>query len=169
MWLLAIELEIVSLFLCLFIWSFKSLGKAFFFLEINMAWDFLGLTIIWFTFIRSIVFCDSSVRVSIRSSPLAAKNSLFQSCALLLSCRLYYFSLHDDYPPSLYTMWSIDIAGLPFLINWNEKLSSESNILTIDHKFVLDNSSSDTVNTLPNTIIYLEAVKYLDIRLRQIC
>ena len=32
--------------------------------------------------------------------PLAAKTaSLFQSCILLLSCRSYYFSLHDHYPP----------------------------------------------------------------------
>ena len=28
--------------------------------------------------------------------------SLFQSCVLLSSCRLYYFSLHDDYLPFLY-------------------------------------------------------------------
>ena len=36
--------------------------------------------------------------------PLAGKSlaaSLFQSCVLLLSCRVYYFSLHDDYPPFL--------------------------------------------------------------------
>ena len=32
---------------------------------------------------------------------LAAKNNLLLSCVLLLSCRLYYFSLHDDYPPFL--------------------------------------------------------------------
>ena len=52
--------------------------------------------------------------------PLAAKTAtLFQSCILLLSCRLYNFDLHDDYPPFLYTMQSIYIAALPILMNWN--------------------------------------------------
>ena len=39
-------------------------------------------------------------------------------------------------------------------------------ILTMDHELVLGNSSSAAVNTLPNTIIYLKVVKYLNIRLR---
>ena len=86
--------------------------------------------------------------------------SLFQSCALLLSYRLYYFNLHDDYPPFLYTTQSIYIAALPFLINWNEKRCSESNILTMDRELVLENCSSAAANTLQNTIIYLKAVKY---------
>ena len=38
---------------------------------------------------------------------------------------------------------------------------SESNILTMDHERVTENSSSAAVYTLPNTIIYLKAVKYL--------
>ena len=41
-------------------------------------------------------------------------------------------------------------------------------MLTMDRKPVLENSSSAAVNTLLNTIIYLNAVKYLNIRLRQI-
>ena len=45
---------------------------------------------------------------------------------------------------------------------------SEPNILAMDHKLVLGNSSSAAVNTLPNTIIYLKAVNYLNITLRQI-
>ena len=87
-------------------------------------------------------------------------SSLFQPCELLLSCRLYYFSLHDDYPPFLYTTWSIYIAALPFLKNWYE--------LTINHKIVFENCSKAAVNTLQNTVIYLKAVKYLNIRLRDI-
>ena len=87
-------------------------------------------------------------------------SSLFQPCVLLLSCRLYYFSLHDDYPPFLYTTWSIYIAALPFLKNWYE--------LTINHKIVFENCSKAAVNTLQNTVIYLKAVKYLNIRLRHI-
>ena len=38
---------------------------------------------------------------------------LFQSCIMLLSCRLYYFSLHDDCAQFLYTMQSIHIV-VPF-------------------------------------------------------
>ena len=38
----------------------------------------------------------------------------------------------------------------------------------MDHEVVFENSSSAAVNTLLNTIIYLKAVKYLNIRLRQI-
>ena len=38
----------------------------------------------------------------------------------------------------------------------------------MDYKLVLDNSSSAAVYTLPNTIIYLKAIKFLNIRLRQI-
>ena len=38
----------------------------------------------------------------------------------------------------------------------------------MDHEPVLANSSSTDVNTLPNTIIYLKAGKYLNITLRQI-
>ena len=88
----------------------------------------------------------------------------------LISIRTFgkTFGLYDDYPPFLYTTQSIYIAGLSFLINWNEKRCSESNILTIDHKLVLESSSSAAVNTLPNTIIYLKAVKYLNFWLRQI-
>ena len=36
----------------------------------------------------------------------------------------------------------------------------------MDHELVLKNSSS-AANTLPNTIIYLKAIKYLNIRQRQ--
>ena len=38
----------------------------------------------------------------------------------------------------------------------------------MDHKLVLENSNSAAVYTLPNTIIYLKTIKYLNIRLRQI-
>ena len=40
----------------------------------------------------------------LKLKPLAGNSptaSLFQSCVLLLCCRLSYFSLHDDYPPFL--------------------------------------------------------------------
>ena len=69
---------------------------------------------------------------------MVTKKSLFQSCVLLLSCRLYYFNLHDDYPSFLYTTWSIYIAAQSFLIRWNGKQCSKSNILTIGHWFVLE-------------------------------
>ena len=36
------------------------------------------------------------------------------------------------------------------------------------HKLVLENSSSAAVNTMPNTIIYLEVVEYLITKLTQI-
>ena len=38
----------------------------------------------------------------------------------------------------------------------------------MNHELVLENSSSAAANTLPNTVIYLKTVKYLNIRLRQI-
>ena len=53
-----------------------------------------------------------------------------------------------------------------WIIPW--KQCSKSNILTLDYKLVLENSSSVAVDTLLNTIIYLKTVKYLNIRLRQI-
>ena len=37
--------------------------------------------------------------------------------------------------------------------------------MTMEHQLTLENSSSAAVNTLPITIIYLKAVKYLNIRL----
>ena len=86
--------------------------------------------------------------------------SLFRFCVLLLFCRLYYFSFHDGYTPYLYITQSICIAAVPFLINWNEKRCSESNIPTMDHELALDNSSSVSVYTLQNTITYLKVVKY---------
>ena len=86
--------------------------------------------------------------------------SLFQSCVLLFSCILYYFSVHDGYPPFLYTAWSVYIAGSPFLMKWNKKRCSK-----LQQALVLENSSSAVVYTLPNTIIYLKAMKYLNITL----
>ena len=94
--------------------------------------------------------------------------SLFQSCVLLLSCRLYYFSLLEDCPAFFYTAQSIYMLVLPFLINRNEKRCSKSNILAMNHKLVLEDSSAAAAYTLPNAITYLKAIKYLNIRLRQI-
>ena len=45
---------------------------------------------------------------------------------------------------------------------------TKSNILTMNHELVLENSSLAAAYSLPNTIIYLKAIKYLNIRLRQI-
>ena len=59
------------------------------------------------------------------------------------------------------------IVALPFLIYWNEKQCSKSNILTMDHKLILVNSIS-AIYALLNTIIYLKVKRYLNIRLRQI-
>ena len=47
------------------------------------------------------------------SKPLIAKNCLSISVLLLLlSCTLYLFSLHDDYPPLKYNSQSVSIAVL---------------------------------------------------------
>ena len=73
------------------------------------------------------------------------------------------FSLHDDYPTFLYTAQFIYIAT-----SVAENQCSKFNILTMVHKLFFENSSSAAVNTLPNTIIYLKTVKYLNVRLRQI-
>ena len=94
--------------------------------------------------------------------------SLFQFCVLLLFCGLRYNILHDDCPLFFYITRSIYISVLPFLMNWNEKLSCKSNLLTIDHELVLENSCSAAIYVLPNTIIYFKAVKYLNIRRRRI-
>ena len=83
--------------------------------------------------------------------------SLFQSCVLRLFCRLYYFSLHDDYPPLLYTTQSVYIAALAFLTSRNDKRCYKSNVLTMEHQLVIENSSLAGVYTLPYTIIYLKA------------
>ena len=69
---------------------------------------------------------------------------------------------------SLYATHSIYIAALPVLINWNEKRCSKSDILNIDQELVLENSSAAAVYKLLSTIIYLKAIKYLNIRLTEI-
>ena len=69
---------------------------------------------------------------------------------------------------SLYATQSIYIAALPVLINWNEKRCSKSDILNIDQELVLENSSAAAVYKLLSTIIYLKAIKYLNIRLTEI-
>ena len=94
--------------------------------------------------------------------------SLFQSCVMFLSWRLYYFSLHDDYPLFSYNTRAFYRAALQFLTNWNEKQYSKPNLMTSDHKLVAENSSSAVAYTLPTTMSYLKAVKYLNIILRQI-
>ena len=100
---------------------------------------------------------------------LAAKApSLFQSCVLLLSSKLYYFSLHDNHPPFLYSVIYLHSNASIFdKLKW-EKQYSKCNILTMDHKRVPENFSSPAVNTMPNTIICLKVLKYLDIRLRHL-
>ena len=103
-------------------------------------------------------------------NPLAAKNGLSFSVlctALFLQIILFQFTWWVTL--FMYTTRSIYRAVPQFLINGNEKRCSESNILTMDYKSVLENFSSVAVFTLLNTIIYLKAIKYLSIRLRQIC
>ena len=94
--------------------------------------------------------------------------SLFQSCVLFLSCRLYYFRLRDENPLFAYNTRFIYNAALQFLTNWNEKQYNKPNLMTMDHKLVPENSSWAVGYTLPTTMIYLKAVKYLNIVLRQI-
>ena len=94
--------------------------------------------------------------------------SLFRSCVLFIFCRLYYFSLHDDYPLFPYNTRFIYRAAPQFLTNWNEKQYSKPSLMTMDRKIVPENSSSAVTYTLPTTMIYLKAVKHLNIVLRQI-
>ena len=102
--------------------------------------------------------------------PLADQDGL--SISILCTAPFLYFILFQFTPwlPSqfVFTIWSIYRAVLSFLIKWNEKWCSESNILTMDHELVLEKTSSFAVCTLPNTIIHLKTVTYLTIRLRQI-
>ena len=60
---------------------------------------------------------------------------------------------------NLYTAQSIYIAALLFLRNW--KQWSKPNMLTMDHDFVLETSSSAAVYTLLNTI-YLKSHKVFE-------
>ena len=101
--------------------------------------------------------------------PLVANNDLSIS-VLCIASFLYItqFQFTWRLPSILVHYTSSYIAALPFLINWNERWCSESNILTMDHKLILENSSSAAVYTLPNTIIYLKVEKYLNITLRRI-
>ena len=59
-------------------------------------------------------------------------------------------------------------SSATILDNWNEKWCCESNILTMEHEVVFETSNLAAVNALPNTIIYLKTIKYLNITLRQI-
>ena len=93
-------------------------------------------------------------------SPVYCSFPVDYTVSVYMMTTLYFYSL--------YTMRSIYIASIPFLINWNEKSCDKSNIMTMDHQLVLENSSLAAVYTLPNTIIYLKAINYLTIRLRQI-
>ena len=123
------------------------------------------------TFLKNSMMCRQKFRncTKLVLKPLAAKNGL----SILVLCiapflQLYSFSLLVDYPPRLYTAQYIYIAALPLLIKLNQKWCSKSKILTMDHELVLENPSLAAVNTLLNTIIYLKAINYLNIRLRQI-
>ena len=93
-------------------------------------------------------------------SPVYCSFPVDYTVSVYMMTTLYFYSL--------YTMRSIYIASIPFLINWNEKSCGKSNIMIMDHQLVLENSSLAAVYILPNTIIYLKAIKYLTIRLRQI-
>ena len=88
----------------------------------------------------------------------------------VLRGRLYFSNVYCSFPVdytisvymmitlhfcSFYTTQFLYLSALPFLRNW--KQWSKSNTLTIDHDFVLENSSSAAVYTLPNTI-YLKAI-----------
>ena len=116
-----------------------------------------------------ILWCSGRNCAKLVLKPLLGKTtSLFQSYVLLLTHKLYYFSLHDDYHPFLYTTRSIYTAATQFLINWTEKRCSKSNILTMNHELVFENSSSAGLYTVPNSIIFLKVIKYLNIRLREI-
>ena len=100
--------------------------------------------------------------------PLAAKNGLCFSrvyCSFPVDCTISVYAMTIFHFWSMYTTQSIYIAALPFLINWNEKRCSKSNMLNMDHKLVLENSSSAAVYTLSNTIIFLKTIKYLNIKL----
>ena len=100
---------------------------------------------------------------------LADENSLFISVlciAPFLQIKPFQFTW---WLPSILVDFSVYLhISATIFDNWNEKRYSKSNILTMGHKLVFGNSTSATVYSLPNTIIYLKAIKYLNIRLRQI-
>ena len=70
-------------------------------------------------------------------------------------------------------MLNTSLAPPPLLKIWLEAqlppFRKEGRVHTmLDHRLVLENFSSAAVNTLPNIIIYLTAIRYLNIKLRQI-
>ena len=116
------------------------------------------------TYTLFIIAWYSSRKCSIKLvlKPLAAKKGLFIS--VLCIAPFLYIIL-----PSITVHYAIYLHSSTSnfdKLKWEQ--SSESNILPIEHELVLENSSSAAVNTLLNTIIYLKAAKYLNIRLRHL-
>ena len=75
---------------------------------------------------------------------MACKNGL-SNAVLCIALFLYIIlSTFTWWLPSIYigSIFSDLLAALTFLINWNEMWCSESNILTMCHKLVLENSNS---------------------------
>lgn len=75
---------------------------------------------------------------------MACKNGL-SNADLCIALFLYIIlSTFTWWLPSIYigSIFSDLLAALTFLINWNEMWCSESNILTMCHKLVLENSNS---------------------------
>ena len=108
-------------------------------------------------------------RTKLLLKPVAARNGLCFSPV--------YCSFPVYYATSVYMMNFLHSCTVHFLfteqryyflINLNEEQCSKFNMLTMDHEFVLENSSLAGAYTLPNTIIYLKAIKYLNVRVRQI-
>ena len=87
------------------------------------------------------------------SKPLIAKNCLSISVLLLLlSCTLYLFSLHDDYPPLKYNSQSVSIAVLQKIFPINRRnpvLLGETQIYWLQPKVM---AATQEVRPKPRTV-----------------
>ena len=101
--------------------------------------------------------------------PLAAKNCLSISVLCIAPFLLIILFQFTWWLPSIFaafTLHNLTSATIFDKLKW--EVPNKSKKLTMDHELVRENSSSAAVYTLLNAIIYLRAIKYLNIRLRQI-
>ena len=101
--------------------------------------------------------------------PLPAKTSLPISLLCIAPFLWIILFQFTWWLPSIHVHYTIFLHSRATIFDELEQEGcSESNILTMDHKLVLGNSSLAAVYTLPNTITCLKTIKYLNVTLRQI-
>ena len=81
-------------------------------------------------------------------------------CSFPIDCTISVYMMTTLHILKIHLLQSIYIAAWTFFINWNQKQCSKSNILTMDHKPALENSSSTAIYTLPSAIFYFQVVQY---------